>query len=597
MDSLAIHSCVYCQGLTIDVRDETASKSSLELFSHHDADGMMDNCPLFEMITKGIPPAELSSGARIQAELSRNENRTTWSITLHVEYTSQGRTRDGPTYFFFIYTRDDDPAYRLIPRLVPNLNPRSPESFETAQVARNLNIPFIWIDALCIVQDDPESMGLELEKMPAIYSNAMFTISAASAKTCCDGFLNPCEALDFNRVIFQLPIRMPSGEEGHIFLAHYDRWARHGESSENEPINERAWTLQEHVVSPRVLYYSSQQLHWICRRGILAEGGFCPTDKDSPWKGHNICRIFVLNQTSTEIVDPSISTALASSLSTHNDKEYDSWLRNWFSRLQNYQARRLTNASDKLVAVSAVGILFARYMHTEFIAGLFSRCLDTDLLWNRVDSSGENPRPAKYRAPSWSWASVDSKTENRTVAGALRKPGDSTIEILPWPDQGTPTGRARIGLEPIELPVRAWMTTASLRIEGTRRVLEGKQWHLPQDSITCSFDAMEAELDTPLGTEILLMEANWYLTNVSRRGLRPGSKVVGLIVLKTGREGDTRYRRVGYFEMQVSSFYRENEARPLRKNILGRNPNTGVEAVRKTVRDAIQAHQRTVILV
>jgi len=183
---------------------------------------------------------------------------------------------------------------------------------DAIDVARNLGIPFIQIDALCIVQDDPESMKLELEKMPAIYSNAILTISAASAKTCCDGFLNPREALGFNSATIKLPIKLLNEKEGHIFLAYYDKRARQQESSNNEPINERAWTLQEHVIAPRVLYYSSQQLHWICRGGILTEGGFGPTEKDSPWKGRNICRIFALNQASIEIAYPSDSTLLES---------------------------------------------------------------------------------------------------------------------------------------------------------------------------------------------------------------------------------------------------------------------------------------------
>ncbi|KAI8628791.1 heterokaryon incompatibility protein-domain-containing protein [Xylariaceae sp. FL1651] len=679
MDSLSTHSCVYCQRLKIDIRDENPSKSSFEVFSHEEIYGAMNNCALFKTIVEGISPTKLMSGTKVQAEISSNENKTTWSITFCVEYTSEGRSHYGSRCFFYVYTEESDPAHRFIQRLVPNLNPRSPASFETArkwllecqrshrnccshadqtmptrllkipqedgpailglinvksqhsyvalsycwgrdqpckltkqrlqdggmfstldlprtildavEVTKNLGISFIWIDALCIIQDDPESVGRELEKMPAIYSNAILTISAASAKTCYDGFLNPREALGFNSATIRLPIKLPDGEEGHIFLAYYDKWAKHQEYSENEPINERAWTLQEHVVPPRILYYSSQQLHWICRGGILAEGGFCPSEKDTPWKGRNICRIFALNQTPMEIADPSISTMLASSLSTHNEKEYDSWMRNWSSLLQDYQARRLTNSSDKLVAVSSVGILLARYMHTEFIVGLFERYLDTDMLWNRADGSGERPRPVTYRAPSWSWASIDSKTENRIVAGALRKPGDSTIEVLPWLDQQTPTARARIGLEPLELTIRGWMTTISLWMEETQRLLEVNQWRLPKDSIMCRFDAMDVELDTPLKKELLLIEANWYLTNVGRQGPREGSKVVGLIALRVEKEGEAKHRRVGYFEMQVSMFYQGSG-----RNLLGRRRND-TNTVRQTVRDALRAHQRTIILV
>ncbi len=155
---------------------------------------------------------------------------------------------------------------------------------------------------------------------------------------------------------------------------------------EKEPINDRAWTLQEHVISPRVLYYSFHQLHWICRSGIRADGGFCPTDRDTPWKGGSIYRIFSLSQTTTDMIEPSISAALA------QPDKYASWPRNWGHQLEYYQTQCLTNQDDKLVAVSSAGELFARYMDTELIAGLFERDLALNLLWGWIDGAEALPR-------------------------------------------------------------------------------------------------------------------------------------------------------------------------------------------------------------
>ncbi|KAK7743393.1 hypothetical protein SLS62_010586 [Diatrype stigma] len=420
---------------------------------------------------------------------------------------------------------------------------------DAIEVARNLRITYIWIDALCIVQDDPESMWSELEKMPAIYSNATVTISAASAATCHEGFLRPREAVDFNKVAFKLRLRTRDGEEGNVFLAPWSKYAQL-EGVEKEPINDRAWTLQEQVVSPRVLYYSFQQLHWICRGGIRADGGFCPTDRDTPWKGGSIYRIFALSQTTTDMVDPSISAVLA------QPDEYASWRRNWGRLVQDYQARRLTNRDDKLVAISAVGTLFARYMGTGFVAGLFERDLAIDLLWNRADDSEAQPRPATYRAPSWSWASVDSKTQNKIATSEILARDAVTMEVLPWPDQQPPTPQARIGRVPLELRIRAWITKARLRNEGPRRVLEDPQWRLPSDSIACSLDAVEPDLDTTMGLDVELVEIYWYPTSPRRRkGGVPMDKVAGLIALRGEEDGRQTCRRIGRFDMEVSSIY------------------------------------------
>lgn len=454
---------------------------------------------------------------------------------------------------------------------------------DAIKVARNLGIAYIWIDALCIVQDDPKSMWSELEKMPAIYSNATVTISAASAATCRYGFLRPREAVDFNKVAFRLRLRTPSGEEGHIFLAPWKRFAQL-EGVEKEPINDRAWTLQEQVVSPRVLYYSFQQLHWICRGGIRADGGFCPTDKDTPWKEGAIYRIFALSQTTTDMVNPAMSTMLA------QPDEYASWRRNWGRLLQDYQVRHLTNLNDKLVAISAVGTLFARYMGTGFVAGLFERDLPIDLLWKRADGSEAQRRPATYRAPSWSWASIDSMAQNKIATSEILARDAVTMEVLPWPDQQTPTPQARMGRVPLELRIRAWITKARLRSGGPRRELEGQQWHLPSDSIAYCLDAIEADLDTELGVDVELVEIYWYPTTPRRRNAVPTDKIAGLIALRGKEDGQQRYRRIGYFDMEVSSFY----GRPVPPG--GRIPRQS-QLRRQMVHDTMQSQRCIICLV
>jgi hypothetical protein len=56
---------------------------------------------------------------------------------------------------------------------------------------KSLNIPFLWIDSFCILQDDPQDLMRELACMPKVYKHASLTISAAVTKTCNDGFLHP----------------------------------------------------------------------------------------------------------------------------------------------------------------------------------------------------------------------------------------------------------------------------------------------------------------------------------------------------------------------------------------------------------------------
>jgi hypothetical protein len=56
-------------------------------------------------------------------------------------------------------------------------------------VVRKLDIQYVWIDALCFVQDDINDWEMEANQMSAIFQNAYLTIAATAAKSASDGFL------------------------------------------------------------------------------------------------------------------------------------------------------------------------------------------------------------------------------------------------------------------------------------------------------------------------------------------------------------------------------------------------------------------------
>ncbi|KAL8991894.1 MAG: hypothetical protein Q9169_007557 [Polycauliona sp. 2 TL-2023] len=60
---------------------------------------------------------------------------------------------------------------------------------DAISVACRMGVQFIWIDSLCIIQDSNSDKADEISAMDHIYQNAEFTICAASAVTCAQGFL------------------------------------------------------------------------------------------------------------------------------------------------------------------------------------------------------------------------------------------------------------------------------------------------------------------------------------------------------------------------------------------------------------------------
>ncbi|PMD47683.1 HET-domain-containing protein [Hyaloscypha variabilis F] len=144
---------------------------------------------------------------------------------------------------------------------------------DAVTVTRSLGIKYLWIDALCIAQDDDADKTKEIKYMGKIYNNARVTIAAASAQSVQAGFLNRDSRGDL-----PLPILFPEGGYGKL-------WVRSSLVLPAEPLDSRGWALQEYLLSPRVLYYGSRELFWKCQQElfvpVLPSHGIYPTDSFS----------------------------------------------------------------------------------------------------------------------------------------------------------------------------------------------------------------------------------------------------------------------------------------------------------------------------
>ncbi|EPE26446.1 hypothetical protein GLAREA_02359 [Glarea lozoyensis ATCC 20868] len=81
----------------------------------------------------------------------------------------------------------------------------------------------------------------------------------------------------------------------------------------------------------------------------------------------------------------------------------------WHQIVSNYSGRFLTKEEDKLVALSGLAKVYTPLLGDEYIAGIWRSRIFTELLWHaETESFPETERPLRYRAPSWSWASIDA---------------------------------------------------------------------------------------------------------------------------------------------------------------------------------------------
>jgi hypothetical protein len=134
-----------------------------------------------------------------------------------------------------------------------------PKTFrDSVQVTRALGKHYLWIDALCITQtvQGAESSDWEVEagRMEQVFGSAYCTIAATSAENWEEGFLAP------------EPLR-DSIHDGGIrgILKHFQDYVDAG------PLNQRAWVLQERVLSRRIIHFTKNGIYWTCGYGVAGK--------------------------------------------------------------------------------------------------------------------------------------------------------------------------------------------------------------------------------------------------------------------------------------------------------------------------------------
>ncbi|KAL2123425.1 hypothetical protein VTJ04DRAFT_3880 [Mycothermus thermophilus] len=164
---------------------------------------------------------------------------------------------------------------------------------DAVHVTRQLDIRYLWVDALCIIQDSEEDTRFQIGKMSDIYSRATVTIAAADATSSTHGFLRrepsptDMEANNVGNDKDILPAhKIPFSTGGTVLL--YDDSLRLSRGWSDFPLNKRAWTLQEMLLSPRILVYTADDMFWLCTHVeahiLKQQSDFCNLDHNADMK-------------------------------------------------------------------------------------------------------------------------------------------------------------------------------------------------------------------------------------------------------------------------------------------------------------------------
>ncbi|KAK1689584.1 heterokaryon incompatibility protein-domain-containing protein [Colletotrichum godetiae] len=278
---------------------------------------------------------------------------------------------------------------------------RLPRTFRHAiRIVRSLGIRYLWIDSLCIIQDDQAEWELEASRMGDFYAGSIITIAASYALDseggCFPGDDDSMEAVVNDKDSGQLETANPERTSGAetdptVRIFAYKEEDLNDSSQpfsstmirfqsldprkipQHAHLSTRGWALQERILSRRIIQCLNSEVHWQCQY----------------WYQTQAVQTFEVPH----------STA---SDSTYPISQISQWWPGW---IEDYSQRDFTIASDRLQAFAGISNHYADLASSKPILGVCPGNLARDLAWIR---DGLQKGPGVPGAPSWTWFSCNA---------------------------------------------------------------------------------------------------------------------------------------------------------------------------------------------
>ncbi|KAI0442998.1 HET-domain-containing protein [Xylaria telfairii] len=271
-----------------------------------------------------------------------------------------------------------------------------PANFQDAvTITRKLDIRYLWIDSLCIVQDSKQDWQQESQKMGLYYGNSTLTIYASRAESSASGIFRrgapPAPSVGPSPVYLDI-----SGETGVNQQIKVELMLDDDETLTqldlNSPLSSRGWTLQESVLAPRQLYFDKSKIYWQCLEESQSTDGL-PGGCRTPFLEY-----------------PSLKQALFSNILANPMKAAvptEGVLVDYYWLTKEYSYRQLSRASDKLPAFAGLAQRIHASIGGDYLAGLWSSDFHRGLTWYYEMLTCRHV--SSYRAPSWSWGVTNER--------------------------------------------------------------------------------------------------------------------------------------------------------------------------------------------
>jgi hypothetical protein len=261
---------------------------------------------------------------------------------------------------------------------------------DAVKVARRLGLRYLWIDSLCIIQDDLSDWHRQSSAMASIYENACITISGLSCAGDTSDSLFAQAPAGYNFAEFahvdgnSVFIRATKSDSHPILFDPNSRYYRLM-YSETFPLLRRGWAYQERLLSKRIIYFTKHELIWECMTDFWCECSPVREERVNEFRP--------------------IETYFMPAL-----KKNVEWL-SWDEIVTTYSQMDLSFEKDRLPALSGVARRYGEINERTYIAGLWKEDLLDQLLWRQEFMGRTVPgesitRKSSRKLPTWPWISV-----------------------------------------------------------------------------------------------------------------------------------------------------------------------------------------------
>ncbi|KAE9381017.1 HET-domain-containing protein [Stipitochalara longipes BDJ] len=399
---------------------------------------------------------------------------------------------------------------------------------QAVALALTLGYEFLWIDSLCIIQDDPSDKERELPRMSLIYGQAAVVFAAHGWDLGTEkvGLLAIEDKYHEGDALVYCRLKM---DHSNLFSASKDPVSWLG----------RAWCMQERIFAARILHFggSTEELFFECNTLIRCECGGLNRDRSQ--------RQRTLKKKITE----TLAKVGKGGEEEEEREQIELWIELWkvyITACENYTPRGVSFPTDSLSAVSSLMHRFMPHLG-KYYAGLWEYNLLINLQWE-VSDTGLCRRHEGYVAPSFSWASRSGGVVWYMDMTNLPTPAThefATVVDISCELAGSDAcGKVKSGY----ITLRGY--TTEMKIESKSQWFPDGKLEMCREGFESCFVTLDSKED--LDRVDIGMVVKCLDVMRDKEGYH-GNYVSGLILLPVdGHDG--RYNRIGFSTMQEKHF-------------------------------------------